>query len=492
MYVHDSEKRSDDSSIVSFQGHANAILDLSWGHNFQIATVSGDQTVRVWQIQETGDVEPLSNGHFKNIGRSVKCVEFLQDHNANILAAGTRSAGEKPNALMLWDLRDDSSISKPVLQIESAHSHSAPNVAGKKSSKSSTLPSSITAIQFQDEHKIVSVSDNDGLLKVWDLRKSYDRFKGAPQPLHCIAYPGKSNHRGYTSLAMNSSRSHVYASCRDHFIYCFDLASYSAQPVRSYGGYINDDKFYIRLSLSFDDNYIACGSSDQSAYIWSTSALAPTLPDSPSATAPIYRLNSDDEKVTCVAWSKADWKLVTCEDDESMKHRIWRVEPHLESEDVVGRAEDTSAQYSFPSKFPLNEKIAAKLDNKCDNLEDQIRSPDAKRRCLRSPLASLQTTPQKLTHVKKLSSFPCSPRKMVITPKKSSSARKLLPFPNLIKDGTSPHQPSRSSKKTPLDWLSKWKLKRSSTPEETNENVPKRKTPKRTRGGVKKSLNMNV
>ena len=146
---------------VEFQAHGNAILDISWAlENFKIATASGDQTVRVWQLDESGDVQ--SDRHFKDIGRSVKCVEFL---DANILAAGTRPAGEKPNALILWDLREKG---KSVLQIEAVHSHSAPNV--KKA-----LASSITAIQFQDERKIVSVSDNDGLLKVWDLRKSYDR-----------------------------------------------------------------------------------------------------------------------------------------------------------------------------------------------------------------------------------------------------------------------------------------------------------------------------
>ena len=475
--------------IVDFQAHNNAILDISWGDEFRLATGSGDQTVRVWQIRETGDVEPLN--HFKDIGRSVKCVEFL---HANILAAGTRPAGERANALMLWDIRDP--VEKPFLQIEGAHTHYAPN-ATKKNSKN-TFSSSITAIQFQDERKLVSVSDNDGLVKVWDLRKSYDRFKGTPQPMHVIAYPGKSNHRGYTSLAFNSSKSHIYASCRDNHIYCYDLASYSDHPLRSYGGYKNDNKFYIRASLSYDDKYLACGSSDESAYIWSTSPMAPNLPES-NVTAPIYKLTGHDAEVTCVDWSRDTYKLATC--DDNMKHWIWRIEPNLDSEEVSGQVEDLSEQFCWPEKFVTDSKITEKLSHltklqtpkKARNFdEDDIRSPDAKRQCIRSPLKSLQSTPQKL------SSFPCSPRKMTVTPRKSARKLALAAFPSFIKDGTSPHQPCTSTKKnTPLrkEWqfLQKLKItKRSSSSEDSKENTKKKTLPKTKRTRVKKSLNMNI
>ena len=171
-----------------------------------------------------------------------------------------------------------------------------------------------------------------------------------------------------------------------------------------------------------------------------------------------------------------------------MKHRLWRLQPHLNPEEITGQAESIPLQ--FPAKFPLHPKILQKLENSPEILDHEIRSPEAKKRRLRSPLASLQTTPQKLTHVKKLSNFPCSPSKMVVTPKKSAKKLTLHPFPNFVRDGTSPHLHLSAKKSVSLrkDWKNLLEKKRS-TPEEVKENVTKRKTPKRAR--VKKSLNMN-
>ena len=70
--------------------------------------------------------------------------------------------------------------------------------------------------------------------------------------------------------------------------------------------------------LSSDDKYLACGSSDEFAYIWNTSPYSPDKP--------IYRLTGHESEVTCVDWSKnGTWKLATCADD--MMHRIWRIQP---------------------------------------------------------------------------------------------------------------------------------------------------------------------
>ena len=99
------------------------------------------------------------------------------------------------------------------------------------------------------ERFLVSVSDTDGLIKVWDLRRSYDRFKMSPKSQYVIPYPGKSALHGYTSLVFNSSKSHLYASCKDNHIYLFDLASYNEKSIRTFEGYQNGCKFFIRMSL---------------------------------------------------------------------------------------------------------------------------------------------------------------------------------------------------------------------------------------------------
>ena len=118
------------------------------------------------------------------------------------------------------------------------------------------------------------------LTQVWDLRKSYSLYKGDPQSKYVIPYPGKSALNGYSSLVMNSTKTHLYASCKDNHIYQFDMASYNEKVARTFKGYENGSKskFFIRMSLSHDDKYLSCGSSDQYAYIWNTSPYAPEVP----------------------------------------------------------------------------------------------------------------------------------------------------------------------------------------------------------------------
>ena len=107
-------------------------------------------------------------------------------------------------------------------------------------------------------------------------------MNGHPQSKYALPYPGKMAAHGYSSLTMNSTKTHLYASCKDNHIYQFDMASYSEKVVRSFRGYENGCKFFIRMSLSYDDKYLSCGSSDQYAYVWNTSPYAPD--------EPIYRL----------------------------------------------------------------------------------------------------------------------------------------------------------------------------------------------------------
>lgn len=114
-----------------------------------------------------------------------------------------------------------------------------------------SLPSSsVTAIQFQDTNTLISSSDSDGIIKVWDLRKSYDRYNSQPMAKYQFNYPGKSALKGYTSLAINSSKTQLFASCKDHTIYKFDIAGYREKPTASYTGFENNSKYFCRISLS--------------------------------------------------------------------------------------------------------------------------------------------------------------------------------------------------------------------------------------------------
>lgn len=177
---------------------------------------------------------------------------------------------------------------------------------------------------------MVSCGGGDGMIKVWDLRRNYSCYKREPVPKHSIPYPGSSTHQGYSNLLIDSTGHRLYVNCMDHHIYCFVLGVYATEPIISYTGLTNST-FYIKASLSPDDQYLISGSKDEKAYIWHV--------NSPK---PILALVGHAEEVTCVAWGRTkDLRIVTCSDDS--RNKIWRINyDNLDtdtSENYMGKTE---------------------------------------------------------------------------------------------------------------------------------------------------------
>lgn len=154
------------------------------------------------------------------------------------------------------------------------------------------------------------------------MRRNYSCYKKEPLPKHSIPYPGTSTFKGYTNLLINSSGQKLYVNCMDHNIYCFNLGVYASQPLMTYIGLTNST-FYIKSSLSPDDQYLISGSSDEKAYVWNVNSSKPLL-----------TLTGHTKEVTCVAWSKTnDIRIVTCSDDA--RHKIWRIKYDNLDEDTT-------------------------------------------------------------------------------------------------------------------------------------------------------------
>lgn len=172
----------------------------------------------------------------------------------------------------------------------------------------------------QDDNTLVSCGAGDGIIKVWDLRRNYSCYKKEPLPKHSIPYPGTSTFKGYTNLLIDNSGLKLYVNCMDHNIYCFNLGTYSTQPIMQYRGLTNST-FYIKSSLSADGQYLLSGSSDEKAYIWNVASSKPLL-----------TLVGHNVEVTCVAWAKTkDIRIVTCSDDA--RHKVWRIDCNNLDED---------------------------------------------------------------------------------------------------------------------------------------------------------------
>lgn len=135
----------------------------------------------------------------------------------------------------------------------------------------------------------------------------------------------------------------------DHNIYSFNLGGYATQPINTFTGLMNST-FYIKSSLSPDDQYLISGSSDEKAYIWNINSSQPLL-----------ALNGHVVEVTCVAWGKTnDLRIVSCSDDA--RHKIWRVNYDNLDEDSSLNYRGTTEVFKREKRYSLKRRMKA-LEN---------------------------------------------------------------------------------------------------------------------------------
>lgn len=288
--------------------HNNAIFDLAWMFDqMKLVTASGDHTSKLYSI-DNGSIreERVFCAHT----RSVKTVAFRKD-DSNTFASGGRDGN-----IILWDTRTN--VSNFVGKVDKTihNSHTAKIFTPTKSRRKFSTPTgssvkSVTGLVFQDENTLISCGAGDGIIKVWDLRKNYVTYKKEAVPKNLILYPGNTTKNGYSNLVMDNEGVKLYANCLDNTIYCYNMGTYSNEPVMKYTGHQNNT-FYVKSSLCKNGTYLISGSSDENAYIWNT-----------KHSHPLVKLTGHTAEVTSVAWSNNNIMLITCSDD--MTHKIWTV-----------------------------------------------------------------------------------------------------------------------------------------------------------------------
>ncbi|XP_042213608.1 protein lethal(2)denticleless-like [Homarus americanus] len=309
--LRDTRKIGPVSPVPGQQIHDNAIFDVCWVPGAaELVSVSGDQKTAVLSVREDGTLDATLAliGHT----RSVKTVH-VNPYDPCVIATGARDGN-----VIIWDKR-----CKPYHkadEIAPAH-HSIANrsVASPSFRKgavtaaaNAAVNNSVTGVVFQKQHVVISSGASDGLIKLWDLRKTHGGGRRGPQCQSFLEHSGRSSHKGYTALSVSPARDVLYASCMDNVIYAYHLANPTPKPVAEYTGHKNLT-YFVKSCISPCGSYILSGSSDNSAYIW--------LTDRPGN--PIARLSGHFAEVSSVSWCpEDDGKLVTCADD--MKVRIFR------------------------------------------------------------------------------------------------------------------------------------------------------------------------
>nr|XP_044986689.1 denticleless protein homolog isoform X1 [Jaculus jaculus] len=318
--LYDTElQTSKNKCFKEWMAHWNAVFDVAWvPGEFKLVTAAGDQTAKFWDVK-AGELMGTCKGH----QCSLKSVAFSKFQKA-VFCTGGRDGN-----IMVWDTRCNKKdgFYRQVNQMSGAHNTSdkqTPSKPKKKQNSKGLAPSvdsqqSVTVVLFQDENTLVSAGAVDGIIKVWDLRKNYSAYRQEPIASKSFPYPGSSTRKlGYSSLVLDSTGSTLFANCTDDNIYMFNMTGLKTAPVAIFNGHQNST-FYVKSSLSPDDQFLISGSSDEAAYIWKVSMpwLPPTV------------LLGHSQEVTSVCWCPSDFtKIATCSDDNTLK--VWRLNRGLE------------------------------------------------------------------------------------------------------------------------------------------------------------------
>lgn len=400
-------------TYLSFRPHTNAIMDLEFSQDDKLlATAAGDQTSNIVDMPSQQTIHTLSMHR-----STVKQVLFQPGSSNSVLATSSRDG-----TVQIWDLRC-AGLKVPVRQVKAAENsassthHSArPKVVNWAkpvntianghggrglflTEEASTLdtPSrsethnrsgdvSVTSISFLDasrSHLLMTASEANASVKLWDLRTAHTTRRGHPIPLSTTRRPeSHDKHRqfGLTSIVLGGDGSRLYTLCRDNTIYAYstshlvlgyapELISGGAKSKKKmlekdglgplYGfrhPLFHASTFYVKLALrpAFDDKpeLLAVGSSDACAVLFPTderylnrqNPYMPKPPFSPTPTLrrpltrtisastrlydtiPIHQsgtalIRGHDKEVTGLTWS-TNGDLVTIGDDLSA--RCWR------------------------------------------------------------------------------------------------------------------------------------------------------------------------
>lgn len=223
-----------------------------------LATASGDQTARVVDMTTQRTISVLAQH-----SASLKQVKFQPGAaNHSVIATSSRDG-----SVQIWDLRckgtqgpvqdvhipmDPTSLPATRSQVGALtygcivnsiydahrpglHGRLQPPAIARDGPSRGELPGrigdvSVTAITFLpegQEHMLLTASEANASIKLWDARCLHHTRRKTALPLSCTALPESHNqwrHFGINSLSLSGTGSRIYALCRDNTVYAYSTA----------------------------------------------------------------------------------------------------------------------------------------------------------------------------------------------------------------------------------------------------------------------------
>ncbi|CAG7836126.1 unnamed protein product [Allacma fusca] len=282
----------EDKIILKEQCHQNALFNMDWSPQTDgvLATCAGDQLVKVWDIKK--DFGNLVT--FKGHERTVKSVKFHPTHADCLISSG------RDGTVRCWDVRAGESA---VNVIRNAHGNCKDQV-------------SVTDIVFNDENTVITCGAKDGVIKMWDLRKTYTGLKKMV-PLLTFGWDNSPFEiKGYHSLCLDNCNN-LYATTY-HEVLKYNLSTEKSQSDPAH--FIAPDAYncYIKINTSPDGRFLLSGSTVSEVYMWDTWDASPEPFQVLKCSQPVVQMPA------CVAaFSPHDIMTIVSGNDEGRIH-VWR------------------------------------------------------------------------------------------------------------------------------------------------------------------------
>ncbi|RXH69504.1 hypothetical protein DVH24_037288 [Malus domestica] len=257
------QENADKTKVCDWVAHHNTVFDICWiKDDTQIMTASGDQTIKVWDIQEKKCTAVLM-GHTGS-------VKSLCPHptNPEVIVSGSRDG-----SFALWDMRCNSSSKNMQGEVSICSTavvtgaHIVPRA--KRVRRRKAVSMSITSVLYlKDEVSIATAGAVDSIVKFWDTRSLKNVVtQTCPQP------------ESTEKSVISPDAAHIVSGSSDGNAYIWQVNKPQEDPVVLKG----HDREVTAVDWSqFEVGKMVTSSDDFTVRIWNSQNSYSTSTSSPS------------------------------------------------------------------------------------------------------------------------------------------------------------------------------------------------------------------